>query len=125
MYAKIYGVDPKMIVQKLQQLDENGQQQAIQTMVAEVQQGARQMQQPQMQEPQQQETMPQISREQAIEELKARGLLKTDAQSPDNSALFAENPQETIYRPKNQQDFGLVPSGGLYVDPVTGQAARK
>ena len=55
MYAKIHGVDPKMIVQKLQELDENGQQQAIQTMVAEVQQGAGQMQQQQMQEPQQQE----------------------------------------------------------------------
>lgn len=42
-----------------------------------------------------------------------------------NRRMFEENPQETIYRPKNQQDFGLVPSGGLYVDPATGQAARK
>jgi hypothetical protein len=54
MYAKIHNVDPKMIVQKLQQLDENGQQQAIQTMVAEIQQGAGQIQQ-QMQQPEQQE----------------------------------------------------------------------
>jgi len=58
MYAKIHNVDPKMIIQKLQQLDENGQQQAIQTMVAEVQQGAGQMQQQQMQQPQQQESAP-------------------------------------------------------------------
>ena len=58
MYAKIHEVDPQMIVQKLQELDENGQQQAIKTMVAEVQQGAGQMQQQQMQEPQQQEAAP-------------------------------------------------------------------
>ena len=58
MYSKMRNVDPKIIVQKLQQLDENGQQQAIQTMVAEVQQGAGQMQQQQMQEPQQQEAAP-------------------------------------------------------------------
>jgi hypothetical protein len=39
MYAKLHNTQPEMIIQKLQQLDENSQQQAIQSMVAELQQG--------------------------------------------------------------------------------------
>jgi hypothetical protein len=39
MYAKLHNTQPEIIIQKLQQLDENSQQQAIQSMVAELQQG--------------------------------------------------------------------------------------
>lgn len=39
MYAKLHNTQPEMIIQKLQQLDESQQQQAIQSMVAELQQG--------------------------------------------------------------------------------------
>lgn len=42
MYAKLHNVEPQVIVQKLQELDENSQQQALQSMVAEVQQGTAQ-----------------------------------------------------------------------------------
>jgi hypothetical protein len=39
MYAKLHNTQPQMIIQKLQQLDESQQQQALQSMVAELQQG--------------------------------------------------------------------------------------
>lgn len=38
MYAKLHNAQPEMIIQKLQQLDESQQQQALQSMVAELQQ---------------------------------------------------------------------------------------
>ena len=40
MYAKLHNAQPEMIIQKLQQLDESQQQEALQFMVAELQQGA-------------------------------------------------------------------------------------
>lgn len=40
MYAKLHNTQPQMIIQKLQQLDESQQQQALQSMVAELQQGS-------------------------------------------------------------------------------------
>lgn len=39
MYAKMHNVQPQVIIQKLQQLDESQQEQALQLMVAEIQQG--------------------------------------------------------------------------------------
>jgi len=39
MYAKLHNTQPEIIIQKLQQLDENAQQQAIQSMLSELQQG--------------------------------------------------------------------------------------
>jgi hypothetical protein len=44
MYAKLHNTQPELILQKLQQLDENGQQQALQSMVSEIQQGGAQQQ---------------------------------------------------------------------------------
>lgn len=48
MYAKLHNAQPEMIIQKLQQLDESQQQQALQSMVAELQQsgGAQQQSAP-------------------------------------------------------------------------------
>ena len=45
MYAKLHNTQPELIIQKLQQLDESQQQQALQSMVAEIQQGAAAQQQ--------------------------------------------------------------------------------
>lgn len=42
MYAQLHNTEPQVIIQKLQELDENGQQQALQTMVSEIQQGSAQ-----------------------------------------------------------------------------------
>lgn len=45
MYAKLHNTQPQLIIQKLQQLDESQQQQALQSMIAEIQQGGAAQQQ--------------------------------------------------------------------------------
>jgi hypothetical protein len=58
MYAQLHNTKPEVIIQKLQQLDENDQQQALESMVAELQQSGGAQQQPQQQPQQQQQSAP-------------------------------------------------------------------